>query len=328
MFIDTANIHIQAGHGGAGCISFHREKFVPKGGPDGGDGGRGGSVILEVDSNIHTLLDFKYRREYKAKSGRRGKGSNKSGKSGKDVVIRVPPGTVAINDDTNLVLVDLTESGRKFAAAKGGDGGRGNARFATATDRAPRKAEPGWPGQEINLRLELKLIADVGLIGLPNAGKSTLLSRMSAARPKIADYPFTTLEPMLGVVNVGEYKHFVVADIPGLIEGASQGKGLGHEFLRHVERTKILLHLVDLSSEDPAADYRAIRHELKAYNPELAKRPAYLLWTKKDLLSESQQLPDLHSELAPISAVSGEGLKELTYFLHNRLTKSGSEPLE
>lgn len=321
MFIDHATIHLKAGDGGAGCTSFRREKYVPKGGPDGGDGGRGGSIILEVDENIQTLLDFKYQREYRAPNGQSGRGSNQTGKSGDDILIRVPPGTVALDDATEQVIIDLTEPGQQHVIAQGGDGGRGNARFATPTDRAPRRHEPGWPGEERTIRLELKLIADVGLIGLPNAGKSTLLSRLSAAKPKVAAYPFTTLEPMLGVVYIGEFKHFVMADIPGLIEGASDGKGLGHEFLRHVERTKLLIHLLDVSSFDPEGDYHTIRQELESYNPELAQKPTFLVWTKSDLLTEETELPDLESPLSPISAVTGDGLSELKYFIYQQLQK-------
>ncbi|OQY27793.1 MAG: GTPase ObgE [Candidatus Cloacimonetes bacterium 4572_55] len=319
MFIDQATIHVKAGNGGAGSRSFRREKFAPKGGPDGGDGGRGGSVILKVDENVQTLLDVKYQRFYRAKNGGKGLGTKKFGKSANDLVILVPSGTLVMNDETDDIVVDLVYQGQQFVAAKGGDGGRGNTHFSTPTNRAPHYAEPGWPGEERTLRLELKLIADVGLIGLPNAGKSTLLSRLSAARPKVGAYPFTTLEPMLGVVRVGNFKSFVAADIPGLIQGASQGKGLGHEFLRHVERTKILLHLVDVTTEDPVQDYYTIRKELETYSPELAKKPAYFIWTKADLLSDTWQAPDLQTQLDPISAVTGKGVQKLIYFLHNQL---------
>ena len=319
MFIDFVSIFVKAGKGGAGCVSFHREKYVPKGGPDGGDGGHGGSVILIVDANIRTLMDLRYKRRYVAKNGAPGGGNNKTGKSASNVIIKVPPGTMVFDQATHELIVDLTDDGAEFVIAKGGDGGRGNARFATPTNRAPRRAESGWPGEERMLDLELKLIADVGLLGLPNAGKSTLLSCLSAARPKIAAYPFTTLEPMLGVVYLGDLKSFVMADIPGLIEGASEGRGLGLEFLRHVERTKILLHLVDVSAENPIKDYETICNEIEKYSPELAKKPSFLLLTKFDLLQPDDKLPNLPTELKPISAITGENLTELKYFLHNQL---------
>ncbi len=319
MFIDQATIYVKGGDGGSGVVSFCREKYVPKGGPDGGDGGKGGDISLKVDANIHTLMDFRYRREYIAASGQKGEGNRRSGKGADAITILLPPGTLVYDNGSGELLADMTEIGRTFLAAKGGDGGRGNSHFATPTHRTPHRAEPGWPGSGRHLRLELRLIADVGLIGLPNAGKSTLLSRLSAARPKIADYPFTTLEPILGVVYMGEYQSYVVADLPGLIEGASQGRGLGHEFLRHVERTKILLHLVDISSETPEADYQTIRNELSAYSPELMKKPTYLVWTKKDLLTPDLKLPDLPTDLPIISAVTGEGIKELSFFLLEKL---------
>ncbi len=321
MFIDQATITVKAGDGGPGCVGFHREKFVPKGGPDGGDGGKGGSILFRVDANIHTLMDFRYKRAYVAKNGAPGAGNKKSGKSADDITILIPPGTTIINAETDTIMIDLVDPGATFAIAKGGDGGRGNAQFATPTNRTPRKAEDGWPGEEFGLRLELKLIADVGLIGLPNAGKSTLLSRLSSARPKIAAYPFTTLEPMLGVAYLAAHQSFVIADIPGLIEGASDGKGLGHEFLRHVERTKILLHLIDVSSEDPIGDFETIRNEVETFNPELAKKPTYFVWTKSDLMPPDEKLPDLDTDLKPISAVTGEGLEELKWFLFEQLAK-------
>ena len=251
MFIDFARIKLQAGQGGSGCVSFRREKFVPKGGPNGGDGGRGGSIILQTDPNLHTLVDFKYRAQYKAKRGQHGQGSDKHGKNAAQTIIKVPLGTVVRNLDTDEILCDMVNVDQKFEVAKGGRGGKGNARYVTATNRSPRDWEVGLPGEEINISLELKLIADIGLVGFPNAGKSTLLSRISAAHPKIADYPFTTLTPNLGIVKYHDFNSFVVADIPGLIEGSHEGKGLGHQFLRHIERTRALAFIIDCTEEEP-----------------------------------------------------------------------------
>ncbi len=313
MFIDQAKITVVAGNGGNGVVSFRREKFVPKGGPDGGDGGKGGDVIFRADSNLHTLLDFRYKRIFKAKSGKHGQGAKKSGRGGSDIIIRVPCGTVIFDADSDKILSDLVDDGQSFVAAKGGRGGRGNQHFATPTKRTPRSAEEGIPGETKEIRFELKLIADVGLVGLPNAGKSTLLSRLSAATPKIADYPFTTLNPNLGIVKYKEHQSFVMADIPGLIEGAHKGKGLGLKFLRHVERTKILAFLVESVSENIKEDYETLRNELNLYNPELLNRPAVLVITKNDLLTEKTQekTKDINLPVFTISSVTGDGLKRL-----------------
>ena len=320
-FIDEVKIQAKAGDGGRGCLSFRREKFVPLGGPDGGDGGRGGDVRLEVDMALSTLLDLRYRQHLKATNGAPGMGKNMHGKSGEDLVIKVPPGTLVYDDDTGELLADLTEAEQGFCLLKGGQGGRGNARFMTSTNRAPRHTQPGMPGEERTLRLQLKLLADVGLVGLPNAGKSTLISSISAARPKIADYPFTTLVPNLGVVKHGDFRSFVVADIPGLIEGASDGQGLGTRFLRHIERTDLFLHLVDLSGlqeGDPVENFDLINQELERYNQELAKRPMLVVFTKQDITEVREQTAELrpifeargYLTLA-ISAVTREGLPEL-----------------
>src|SRR6187455_1776198 len=289
MFLDRVKIRIKAGDGGNGVTAFRREKFVPRGGPSGGDGGVGGSVWMESTDGLNTLLHLRYNPEHKAERGRHGEGSNRSGKDGDDAIVKVPVGTQVFDPESNELLYDFTESGQRYRAAKGGKGGWGNSHFATATKQAPKYHYDGRPGEEKELQLELKLIADVGLVGYPNAGKSTLISVISAAKPKIADYPFTTLEPNLGVVDMGEYRTFVVADIPGLIEGASDGAGLGDRFLRHVERTKFILHLVDVSSfsgRDPVEDYEIINRELAAYDPELAKRPQVVVATKIDSLDE------------------------------------------
>src|SRR5213083_3524513 len=276
MFVDEIDIFVKGGDGGAGCISFRREKFVPRGGPDGGDGGAGGSVFLEADPALTTLLDYHYQRHYQAERGQHGEGNNRSGASGEDLVLRVPVGTIVTERESGEVLGDLTEPGQRVLAIRGARGGRGNARFATSTNQAPRRADLGRPGPERWLHLELKLLADVGVIGFPNAGKSTLVSRLSAAKPKIADYPFTTLQPTLGIVRVDEDRTFVIADLPGLIAGAAEGKGLGIRFLRHTERTRILLHMLDLdpqTARDPLDDLHVINRELGAYSPALAERP-------------------------------------------------------
>ncbi len=323
MFIDHAKIRIQAGSGGAGCVAFRREKYVPKGGPNGGDGGHGGDVIAIADRHIHTLLDFKFQTLFKAERGQHGMGSNMTGKSGQPLRIRMPIGTTIRNAETGELIADLTEEGEEAVIARGGRGGRGNTRFVTPTNRTPREWDPGEPGEEFELTLELKLIADVGLVGLPNAGKSTLLSRISAARPKIADYPFTTLIPNLGIVRVSDAQSFVVADIPGLIEGAHEGKGLGIQFLRHIERTRILAILLDCSSAEMEADYKTLINELKSYSTDLLKKKRLLIYTKKDLVQG--KIKSLKARLrgdAPaitISAVRGDGLEELIRLIWNIL---------
>ena len=315
MLIDLARIHCQSGKGGAGCISFRREKFVPKGGPDGGDGGKGGDVWLEVDPHVRTLLDCRERPQYRAGGGRAGSGNNRTGRNGDDLVVRIPPGTVVKVAESGEILADMVTPGERFRAARGGRGGRGNARFATATHQAPRRADPGEEGTERTVELELKLIADVGLVGLPNAGKSTLLSRISRARPKVADYPFTTLEPNLGIVAMDAERTFVVADLPGLIEGASQGKGLGLQFLRHVERTRVLVFLLDVSGDDPRGELTLLEREIADYSATLAEKPRLVVLSKADLLPLEQRsgagarlgLP----EARLISAHSGEGVRDL-----------------
>lgn len=333
MFIDRAKIRVKAGDGGNGVTAFRREKFVPRGGPSGGDGGRGGDVWLESDESLNTLLHLRYNPEHVAERGRHGEGSNRHGKDGADVIVKVPVGTQVFDAATGDLLHDFTDSGQRFLAAKGGKGGWGNAHFATSTRQAPRFHYSGRPGEERELQLELKLIADVGLVGFPNAGKSTLISVISAAKPKIADYPFTTLEPHLGVVDLGDFRTFVVADIPGLIEGASEGAGLGDRFLRHVERTKLLLHLVDVSSlsgRDPVEDYEVINRELAAYNAELAERPQIVVATKIDALDEPERLDRLKKRAGSdglaflaISSVTNQGVKELTDMIARRLEAVG-----
>jgi GTP-binding protein len=286
VFIDRVVIRVKAGTGGSGASSFRREKFVPMGGPDGGDGGRGGDVILRGDRNLGTLLDYTYRDAWSAERGEHGMGSNKTGRSGKDVVLPVPPGTIARDLDTGEVLAEVLEDGQEVMVARGGRGGRGNSAFATSTHQAPREWEPGIEGEARTLELELKLIADVGLVGKPNAGKSTLLSIISRARPKIADYPFTTLSPNLGVVELSDHRSFVAADIPGIIEGAAEGKGLGLQFLRHIERTRLLALLMPIDVMDWQQEYDQLRHEIAAYSRELARKPHCVVFTKMDLLGE------------------------------------------
>lgn len=320
MFVDTARIFVKAGDGGKGAVSFRREKYVPAGGPDGGDGGDGGDVVVEANDSMRTLIDLRHKTHYRAENGRPGAGADKHGKNGANEVIRVPPGTVVLDAATRAVLADLVSSGQSAVVARGGRGGRGNARFATATRQAPRYAQPGTAGEERWLELELKLLADVGLVGLPNVGKSTLISRISAARPKIADYPFTTLVPNLGVVDAGDGASFVVADIPGLIEGAHAGAGLGHEFLRHVERTRVLVHVLDLAAldRDPLHDFEVVESELRLYSPELAERPTIVALNKVDVPDAQARLDEVRDalrargfEVYPISAVTGEGVREL-----------------
>ena len=315
-FIDRATIHVKAGDGGVGCVSFRREKFIPRGGPNGGDGGRGGDIIIRANSQLNTLLDYQYKSHYKAPRGEHGLGSDKTGKSGEDIVLQVPTGTMIRNLETQEIIGDMVKDGQELIVSRGGRGGRGNAAFATSTNQAPREYELGQPGEEWDIELELKLLADVGLVGLPNAGKSTLISVISAARPKIADYPFTTLVPNLGIVRVDTGKSFVVADIPGLIQGAHAGKGLGIQFLRHVERTKVLVFLIEATSQDPRADYKLLLNELKLFNKNLPKKPGIVVLTKVDILEEKElkKKGRLSFGRVPtflISSVSGKGIKKL-----------------
>ena len=312
MFIDFTEVELQAGNGGRGAVHFRREKFVPKGGPDGGDGGRGGHIYFKADANLHTLQDVRYRRKYKADDGGAGGGSRKAGKGGKDVTVLVPVGTLIRKKDDHTIVADLVENGEEIIVCKGGIGGKGNIRFKTATNRAPRKAQPGLPGETGHYEIELKVLADVGLVGLPNAGKSTLLSRISAARPKIADYPFTTLEPNLGIVKYGDYSSFVMADIPGLIEGASDGKGLGHQFLKHIERNKILLYLIDGTDETPFQSFKTLENEILQFNPDLDVKPIMICRTKSDINNElAEEWEKFDQDILVISAVSGDGLETL-----------------
>ncbi|HEX8341863.1 MAG TPA: GTPase ObgE [Tepidisphaeraceae bacterium] len=319
MFIDEAIIHVKAGDGGRGCVSFRREKYVPKGGPDGGDGGNGGSVIFVADESKNTLLDFAGRHHWNAQRGEHGMGKKCYGKAGEDLVIPVPVGTLIHDTEHGVTLADLDAAGKKVRIAKGGHGGRGNFHFRTPSNQAPRYAEPGTEGQERSLKLELKLIADIGLVGMPNAGKSTLLAACSAARPKVADYPFTTLEPQLGIVELVGERRIVMADIPGLIEGAQHGAGLGHAFLRHIERTKAIIHLVDLFPVDgstPAQNYRKVRDELEAFSGNLASKPEIVVANKTDLSPDSDALDALRAEMPnkTVMAMSGAtraGLAEL-----------------
>jgi len=315
-FVDQADIYVKAGDGGDGCVSFRREKYVPKGGPDGGDGGDGGDVIIEADENLGTLLDLVSRSHYVAPSGRPGAGKNRTGANGEDLVIRVPVGTIVLDRRTGLVLTDLTQHGQRVVVARHGRGGRGNARFATPVNQTPVEFEEGAPGEERYLRLELKLIADVGLIGEPNAGKSTLLSRVSAAHPRIAAYPFTTLEPQLGIVDADGYQRFTVADLPGLIEGAHEGRGLGDEFLRHIERTRMLVHMVEpkpMDGSSPVEAYHRVRRELRLYSERLAEKPEIVVASKMDLPGSEEGREALQKalgvEVLPISAVTGRGLR-------------------
>jgi GTPase len=326
MFIDYAEIEVNAGKGGDGAVTFRREKYVAKGGPSGGNGGRGGNVLIKTDPNLSTLLDFRYKQIYSADDGDKGASARKDGKNGSDIIIRVPVGTVIKDSETEEVLFDLDKEDMEVVAAKGGKGGRGNSNFATPTNQAPRYAEPGRNGQAKKLVFELKLIADVGLVGYPNAGKSTLISKISAARPKIADYPFTTLEPNLGIVRYKDFLSFTVADIPGIIEGAHLGKGLGHKFLRHIERTRILLFLIDITSEDYKKDYKILLNELKSYSPELAKKTKILALSKADLLPAEEldkiskrKLRNTDSPTLIFSSASGKGINELLDHLWSTL---------
>jgi GTP-binding protein len=328
MFLDYAKIYVKAGQGGSGCVSFRREKFIPMGGPDGGDGGRGGSIILKVNPQLRTLIDYKYHSQYNAKRGQHGKGGNKHGRKGEDIVLKVPPGTVIRDEETDQILADLTKAGEEFTIAKGGRGGKGNARYATSTHRSPREWEVGERGEERSITLELKLIADVGLVGKPNAGKSTLLASISAARPKIADYPFTTLQPNLGIVKHQSMNSFVVADIPGLIEGAHEGRGLGLQFLRHIERTNLIVYLIDpmdSEEENPLKTFKALHEELKKYSPLLIKKPALIVFSKQDIWVENDLLSKFENKfpypMLGISAVSGEGLENLKACLWDEIQK-------
>jgi len=329
MFVDQVRIFVKAGSGGNGISSFRREKYVPFGGPDGGDGGNGGNIVLIASHQLTTLLDLRYQQHYMAKAGGHGEGSNRHGKTAADVIIRVPVGTLVLDDESGDQTCDLTEEGQSAVVAAGGRGGRGNSHFATSTNRVPTRFEQGTPGEERWLRLELKLLADVGLVGFPNAGKSTLIAALSAARPKIADYPFTTLTPNLGVVSWAETRSFVVADIPGLIEGAHEGKGLGFQFLRHIERTSFILHLVDIAewtADDPVASFDVMRKELAAYNPSLKQKPFAVVGTKMDSQGNGERLEQLRAycrrrrlRFFAVSAITREGLDPLIQFVGKKV---------
>jgi GTP-binding protein len=326
MFIDYVEIEIKAGKGGDGAVTFRREKYVPKGGPSGGNGGKGGNIIFEAHHNLSTLLDFRYRRNYKAQNGEPGGNSLKDGKNGKDILVKVPVGTVIRDSETKKIIADLTNENERIVAAKGGKGGKGNSNFATPTNQAPRFAEEGKPGEEKKIILELKLIADIGLVGFPNSGKSTLISVISAARPKIADYPFTTLEPVLGIVKYRNYQSFTVADIPGIIEGAHEGKGLGHKFLKHIERTKLLLFLIDITSEDYQDVFDILNNELRSYSRNLSEKTKIVALSKADLLDESElkklsklKIRNSNSPLFIFSSASKYGLEELLDYLWKQL---------
>lgn len=338
MFADRAKIHVKSGKGGDGHVSFRREKYVPNGGPDGGDGGNGGSVYFEVDNGLNTLTDFRHIRKYSATNGEEGGKKNCAGKNGTDIIIKVPEGTVIREAQSGKVITDMSGENRRFLLLKGGKGGNGNQHYATSTMQAPKYAQPGQPAQELELVLELKVIADVGLVGFPNVGKSTFLSKVTNARPKIANYHFTTLNPNLGVVDLDDAKGFVIADIPGLIEGASDGVGLGHEFLRHIERTKLIVHIVDAAStegRDPIADIYAINKELETYDAALSSRPQIIAANKIDMIyGEDDPVAAIRNEFEPqgipvyaISAISGKGLRELLYAINNRLAELDSAPV-
>jgi GTPase len=334
MFVDEVDIHVAAGDGGRGCLAFRREKFVPRGGPSGGDGGHGGSVVVVASPHVNTLINFRFHPEFTAKRGEHGQGSNCTGHSGADLELAVPIGTLVYEKTADpheplRLLADLATEGQRVVVAQGGRGGRGNAAFASSTNRAPRRVEPGQPGEEKNLRLELKLLADVGLVGFPNAGKSTLIARVSAARPKIADYPFTTLTPNLGVVRLSDDRSFVVADVPGLIEGAHRGLGLGHQFLRHLERTKVLVHLVDVSDasgRDPVEDLDTVRRELQLFDAKLAAKPEIVAANKIDAANRDkvdavgQRAAEIGLPFLRISGVTGAGVPELLELAWQRLT--------
>lgn len=334
MFIDEVTVTVKSGAGGDGCMSFRREKYIPRGGPNGGDGGDGGSVVVRADEQLATLVDYRYQSRIEAGRGGHGKGKNLTGQRGDDAVLRVPPGTVVRDAESGELLADLVQPGQELALVKGGRGGRGNARFATATNQAPRRSDPGSPGRELAVTLELKLLADVGLVGFPNAGKSTLLSRLSAAHPKIADYPFTTLQPNLGIVRFGDFDSLVLADLPGLIEGAHEGKGLGIRFLKHVERTGVLLFTLDVSEESPHEQFAALRDELRQFDPGLLSKPFAIAWTKADLLGPEAQAPPPPAGVAPetpcflLSSVSGRGLPELVHWLGARVVEERARRAE
>ncbi len=334
MFVDHAVVEVEGGVGGSGAEAFRRESGVPRGGPSGGDGGKGGDVVLEADPQLSTLADYRYKARYAAERGQHGEGSNRTGRSGEDLVLRVPPGTVARDVASGEVLAELVEPGQRIVVARGGRGGRGNARFATATQQAPRRWEPGEEGEQRRIELELKLIGDVGLVGKPNAGKSTFLASVSEARPKIADYPFTTLTPNLGVVQLPDFRSMVVADIPGIIEGAHEGKGLGLRFLRHVERTRTLAYMVPVDSPDPVEEYEALRTEVAGYSEALAERPHCLLLTKVDLLGPEEEPPDVPAPEAwgvyGVSSVSRAGLDRVLEELwaHSREEQEAAEERE
>jgi GTP-binding protein len=343
MFVDEVDIHVVAGDGGNGCLAFRREKFVPRGGPSGGDGGKGGSVFIVASAHTNTLINYRFHPATKAERGQHGMGSNRTGSTGADLELAVPIGTLVyerteVPDSPLQLLADLTHEGDRVLVARGGDGGRGNARFASSTNRAPRRHEPGWPGENKQLRLEMKLLADVGLVGFPNAGKSTLISRVSAARPKIADYPFTTLTPNLGVVRLSGDRSFAVADVPGLIEGAHRGQGLGHQFLRHLERTKVLVHLVDITSatgRDPVNDLDTVRKELELFHPALAAKPQIVAANKMDALDDPERVASLERRALElglpflrISGATGEGLPELLEAMWQRLAARDAQPDE
>ena len=323
MFVDYTQVELTAGNGGQGCVSFRREKYIPKGGPDGGNGGRGGNIIAKADTNLHTLQDIRYSRIYKANNGTAGSSSMKTGKDGEDIFIRVPLGTIIKDLDTSLITAELITNEEEFVICKGGVGGRGNINFKSSTHQTPRYAQPGLDGESGKFEFELKVLADVGLVGFPNAGKSTLLSVLSKARPKIADYPFTTLEPHLGIIKTGDYKSFIMADIPGLIEGASEGKGLGHQFLRHIERNRILLFLIDGNDLDPKLTFDSLKDELSNYNKSLLLKPIILIRTKADTLYDIdnslwESMPEF---LMEISAVTQTGLTKLVKEIDSRLKK-------
>ena len=320
MFIDYTEVELIAGNGGRGSVHFRREKFVPKGGPDGGDGGRGGHIIFCSDSNLHTLQDIRYKKSYKAENGGSGASNQKTGKNGQDIRIPVPLGTLISNMNDNSVKADLVSDGQEFVACVGGKGGKGNVNYKSSTRQTPRYAQKGIPGEKKHFSIELKVLADVGLVGLPNAGKSTLLSSVSSATPKIDDYPFTTLQPHLGIVKYGEYQSFVMADIPGLIEGASKGKGLGHQFLKHIERTKLLLFLIDTADDNPLENYKLLKKELLNYNPDLDKRKYVILRTKIDTKIDNDQWSEIDNYLE-ISSVSKEGIPELIQHIGSLLSE-------